>query len=244
MEPKSPILKASTTLTALYNTNVMIDGQVLDETGKPVTGAEVQFVSDDGSVTKSTNTTFGGYYFFDNIPINTPGIIQTKKDGLVSSQYKIGAGGGVFNIPSLYLEEGVQLRGSVNTAETGPLKNTEVLITTYIERNEGIVEEKYYTKTNEEGVFESVVQKNHKYSISVAIPGTTPPVYVTQEQEVAETPVSIKLDVPTATNTALVTIDLNGGSVNKGASGWTKVKAGTYTRTFALSSSYEAITSE
>ena len=222
----------------------MIDGQVLDETGKPVTGAEVQFVSDDGSVTKSTKTTLGGYYFFDNIPINTPGIIQTKREGLVSSQYKIGAGGGVFNIPSLYLEEGVQLRGSVNTAETGPLKNTEVLITTYTERNEVIVEEKYYTKTNEEGVFGSVVQKNHNYTISVAIPGTTPPVYVTQDQEVLEEATTVKIVVPKSTDTALATIELNGGNVNKGATGWKKVKAGTYTRTFALGSSYEAITSE
>lgn len=246
MNPKTtPILKENTTLSVIYSSNVEIQGQAFDVDGNPVAGAEVSFVSDDGKISTTTQTKQQqGYYFINDVPINTPGTIQIKKDNLVSPQYKIGGGGGVYEIPTLYLENRIDIVGTVAESGGAPVKNTDIVVTTYTERNGEIIEENYYTKTDDSGEFQVYVQQNHKYSINVAIPGTTPTVYFTIKQEVTDEQLMIGITLPKSSETALATIELNGGSVNKGATGWTKVKAGIYTRTFALGSSYEAITSE
>ena len=106
-----------------------------------------------------------------------------------------------------------------------------------------MVEEKYYATTDNSGAFILDVQTNHNYTINVPIPGTDPVVYMSEVKEVKETPEKIDIQLPKSTQTAVATINLDGGTVSKAVSGWAKTKNGTYTKTFAMGSSYEAITS-
>lgn len=238
-------LQSDTTFTADYEDYALITGHAKNAEGHPLLNGKIYFYPADGSDPIIADIGSGGNFELQ-IPPNTPGTFYVEgPKGERSPDFEVSGNEGVTQIPSAYVEETVDLEGTVYGPDGSPLANAEVEIETYVERDGKIVKEVYKTKTDANGKYTKKVQKNKDYTIKVEIPGSDPEIDITSEVKVQDQPVVAPvINVPSKDQTAVATINLNGGRIARTLSGWQKTTAGTYTKTFAKGSTYASIVME
>lgn len=208
------LLMGNTRITANWNDSVVVSGRVQNTFGQFLGGAKVTMTLSGEEDPLTTTTDENGNYSFADVPLGSSGSVSVEyeKNGVVQR-----AADKFFsevvsnsNLGISFIEQTVAIFGTIGYKDGRKYANQDFEIFTSRVENGVVKRESYYTKTDGDGKYRCEVAHQHTYVIQLELDGD-----IWYSGDIPVDTVDVPQDIALSNDNVVITIDLNGGYLNK-----------------------------